>query len=203
MEQRRRFSQDRDVRYVFHPYFGYLPTSDVTEDIADDINLEQLFQLHPRHGFVPALDDKADGYYGADYDERMEGNFGGNFYPKGDRIPPNGDAYNDARNEKPMVIKIMGKPTMESPDEMDSLNRNRREPQMILPQVYYQPAPPVAFYPPSPALQQPSMFYQPQYVYSPGLRNVQTNPILNPVYTLPEVNNVDIAGVSPLEVTFS
>jgi len=43
------------IRYVFHPYFGYIPTEEINEsdEIMDEINPDELYQLHPRQGFVP------------------------------------------------------------------------------------------------------------------------------------------------------
>ena len=41
--------------YVFHPYFGYIPTDELNEDdeVMDEINPNQLFQLDPQRGFLP------------------------------------------------------------------------------------------------------------------------------------------------------
>ena len=232
LEQRRRFDQNRDVRYVFHPYFGYIPTDEVNEDIVDDINLDQLFQLHPRHGFVPAMDDMPGAFAGG-YDDRFTANFNGDTgYPKMRPMSPNGDSYGPGPmpmsddsgypkkrpfspngdpfgaepmpmgDEKPLTVKVIGKPNQEEPsdesyEEMDFLQRNRREPQVIVPTYLLQPASPYVSYPPNQVFQNPSVIYQPQNLYGPDLRNVQPQPT-KPFFTLTDAMRLrsDVADVN-------
>jgi hypothetical protein len=99
LEQRIRYGSDSDMRYVFHPYFGYIPTQDVNEDLAEEINPDQLFRFHPKHGFVPAADDRSgpDFFYD-DYGVSDDG--GEDFYPRREN-PFRGPGKPD----KPIAVK--------------------------------------------------------------------------------------------------
>ena len=90
---------------MFHPYFGYIPTEEINEsdEIMDEINPDELYQLHPRHGFVPVdknpvpnspsqedpspevvamLKEHYGSQHGPDYDDNAGNQYGSGF-PRG------------------------------------------------------------------------------------------------------------------------
>lgn len=208
LDQKTRYGFDPDMRYVYHPYFGYVPTNEVNEDIMDDVVPHQLFRMHPRHGFVPALDDRPNDFYDdSDYQDRFGMNQEEMYFGKRPQIPPNANAFNygpppqppPRRGEKPMMVKVIGKPETEvsqTSEESDSLSRSRRNPQVLIPQYFPVPNPFTVY-------QQPSMLYQPQYIYNPLVRsdlpNLRPLPLTQPIYTMSDVLNARQEAVSEVE----
>jgi hypothetical protein len=153
---------DSDIKYVFHPNFGYIPTHEIPEDddIMDEIDPDQLFELHPRHGFVPVA--TGNNQFDQDYPtsgNRFESNFGNNFNSfRGqqqfqtrtpfNRFNLNRPFVSGTAPESPIVIEILKQEVIpakvddaivevkSASNEKEFLKRDRREPQ-----YFYQPSP--------------------------------------------------------------